>query len=78
MMQPSGRKAPPARPSPAAVPTGQRVARAAGVVVILVAAAVLAGWRLDQPWLTYLVPGEPTMKANTALGFLVLGVATWF
>ena len=45
------------------------------VVVIATALAVLAGWWLDVPALKSVFPGFVTMKANTALGLLLLGVA---
>lgn len=37
-------------------------------------AMVLAGWLMDMPSLLGVMPGQVTMKANTALGFLLAGL----
>ncbi|MDX1517228.1 MAG: PAS domain-containing protein, partial [Woeseiaceae bacterium] len=42
--------------------------------VIAVAGAILAGWVLGIGMLVTAIPGEVTMKANTALGFVLCGV----
>ena len=49
--------------------------RACGVVAALAGSAALAGWALDLPALTSIVPGLATMKANTALCFVLSGVS---
>jgi len=53
------------------------IARAAGTAAIVIGVAALAGWRLDIPWLTRLVPGPATMNPTTALVVVLLGAAVW-
>jgi len=54
------------------------VARRIGVAVAAIGTLVLTGWLLDIPRLTGLAPGLVTMKANTALAFLLGGAAVWW
>lgn len=49
--------------------------RAAGLLIVTVALAVLAGWWWDLPVLTSVVPGQPTMNASTAIGLVLAGLA---
>ncbi|HEY9527590.1 MAG TPA: ATP-binding protein [Anaerolineales bacterium] len=51
--------------------------RAASGVVILISLLVLAGWLFHIPALTSILPGLATMKANSALAFLLAGVSLW-
>lgn len=62
---------------PAAVPesTVERVASAAGWILSALALAVLCGWVLHVSELINLVPGQVSMKPNTAIAFLLAGLA---
>jgi len=53
----------------------RRLSRAAAVLVVLVGASAMAGWVLGLDVLKSVVPGQVTMKANTALCFILLGSA---
>jgi len=54
-----------------------RLSKVSGVVVFGVGCFVLVGWVLDIPLLKSVFPGFATMKANTAIGFILSGVALW-
>lgn len=54
--------------------TGSTVA---AIATIAVGFTVLMGWWLDIPTLKSLLPQWVTMKANTAFGFLLSGIAFW-
>jgi diguanylate cyclase (GGDEF)-like protein len=49
--------------------------RVVAVLICTVALVVLAGWCLDVPLLTTLVPGQHAMKANAAIAFALSGLA---
>jgi len=53
----------------------RRLSRTAAVLVVLVGASAMAGWVLGLDILKSVVPGQVTMKANTALCFILLGSA---
>ncbi len=44
---------------------------------ILVGSVVLAGWAFDVPALTGVLPGQVSMKADTALAIVLLGASVW-
>ena len=46
-------------------------------VVLAVGFLVLVGWLFNIPALTSILPGLATMKANTALGFILCGISLW-
>jgi signal transduction histidine kinase len=50
-------------------------ARIAGDLLVVVSIAVLIGWACDNDTLKTVFPGLVTMKANTAIGMLLSGVA---
>jgi PAS domain S-box-containing protein len=55
----------------------RRVPRLAAVLVVVVGATVLAGWMLRLPLLTRVLPTLPAMMPNTAVAFVLAGVALW-
>jgi PAS domain S-box-containing protein len=57
---------------------GTRTARVAGCCVAAVGLLVLAGWGLDIAILKGPFPGLVQMKADTAIGFIALGMAVVF
>lgn len=55
--------------------TTQFVTQSASIVAIVVGCLVLIGWSLNLTFLKTIVPESTTMKANTALGFILAGIS---
>ncbi len=53
----------------------QLVARITSSIVVLVSFLVLIGWSLDISFLKSVIPRAATMKANTAVGFILAGIS---
>jgi PAS domain S-box-containing protein len=58
-------------------PALSRFSIVAGWLVMALGLAGLSGWLFDTAAIRHLVPGLPTMKANTALAFTLAGLAVW-
>src|SRR5437762_1231064 len=55
--------------------TAHRISEVAAVAAGIVGAAVLLGWALDFVPLTNIIAGRASMKPNTAVAFILAGVA---
>lgn len=51
--------------------------RVISLLIIAAGSLVLAGWYLDVIWLKSVLPGSASMKPNTALSFVLAGIALW-
>lgn len=56
----------------------QWFSKAASIVVFLIGLAVIWGWQFDIALFKSVLPGLVTMKVNTAICFMLSGVAIWF
>lgn len=69
---------PPQQPSPSSKKeTINSRARAIAIAVFIVGCMVILGWMLNITLLKSVLPGLVTMKANTALGFILGGASLW-
>ncbi|NEO25830.1 MAG: PAS domain-containing sensor histidine kinase [Kamptonema sp. SIO4C4] len=55
----------------------QTVSKRAAIAVFWIGCIVLVGWLFDISLLKSVLPGLVTMKANTALGFVLGGLSLW-
>ncbi|HUE98811.1 MAG TPA: PAS domain S-box protein [Anaerolineales bacterium] len=55
----------------------KNISRATGISCIVLGCLVLAGWQFDISALKSVVPGLATMKANTAIAFILVGASLW-
>jgi methyl-accepting chemotaxis protein len=53
------------------------IAITTAITVLIIGFAVIVGWMLNIPLLKSVLPGLVTMKANTALGFILGGTSLW-
>jgi PAS domain S-box-containing protein len=53
----------------------ERVSQVGAVVVVFVGCVVLVGWGFDLELLKCMIPGMVTIKANTAIGFVLAGAS---
>jgi hypothetical protein len=51
------------------------ITQSASVIAIAVGFLVLIAWSFDITWLKNWMPGTVSMKANTALGFILAGIS---
>lgn len=61
--------------TPVQVEALRRVSRLCAAAAIAIGALVLAGWLFDVRLLMQVLPGQVAMVPNTALGFLLAGLA---
>ena len=55
----------------------KKISQTAGISCIVLGCIVLAGWQFDIPTLKSVLPGQSTMKANTAIVFILAGASLW-
>src|SRR5688572_27516542 len=63
--------------NPRLVTSYRTAARAAAGFVLMIGILVLAGWLFNISTLKGILPGLATMKANTALAFVLAGISLW-
>ena len=63
--------------NPRLLSTYRTISGVASGVVLAIGFLVLAGWLFDIPALNIVLPGLATMKANTAIAFILVGASLW-
>src|SRR5215207_1536452 len=56
----------------------EKAPRIASIVVFVIGCIVLVGWQFNLPALTKILPGMATMKANSAVAFILSAISLWF
>lgn len=56
----------------------KRASEILSIIIFLTGLAVLAGWIFDIPSLKSILPNFVTMKANSAICFVLIGLSLWF
>jgi signal transduction histidine kinase len=64
-------------PSSPITTTLQHISRIIAIAVAIIGLIVIGGWIFDIALLKSILPGWVTMKANTALGFILSGLSLW-
>ncbi|MBA4312543.1 MAG: hypothetical protein C0417_07925, partial [Chlorobiaceae bacterium] len=64
--------------NPSFIPSSKSVSKVASGFVMLVGISAIIGWIFDIPILKSIYPNLVSMKANTAIGFILSGISLWF
>lgn len=59
-------------------PSAQTLSQTTAITVLVIGCIVIMGWLFNIATLKSVLPGLVTMKANTAIGFILSGLSLWF